>query len=108
MHVPNLGIGGRYGVETVILVLSVVKHTTLPSVVTLEQVKILRNGTGFCHSSVAWWKTLCTSDISYRSDSSIQRALRSSAYYQVVRKGYLIETSISLSLSAASARFHLR
>jgi hypothetical protein len=53
MHVPNLGIGRRYGVETVILVLPIIKHTTLPSVVTLEQVKVIRNGTDFCHSSVA-------------------------------------------------------
>lgn len=53
MYVPNLGIVRRYGVETVILVFPVVKHTTLPSVVTLEQMKVLRNETDFCHSSVA-------------------------------------------------------
>jgi hypothetical protein len=53
MHIPNLGIGRRYGVETVILVPPIVKHTTLPSVVTLEQAKVLRNGADFCHSSVA-------------------------------------------------------
>ena len=37
MHVPNLGIVRGYGVETMILILPIVKHTTLPSAVTLEQ-----------------------------------------------------------------------
>jgi hypothetical protein len=43
MHVPDLGVGRRYGVETMILVLPIVKHTTFPSVATSEQVKVPRN-----------------------------------------------------------------
>jgi hypothetical protein len=43
MHVPNFGISRRYSIEAMILVFPIVKHTTFPSVVTLEQVKISRN-----------------------------------------------------------------
>ena len=43
MHVPDLGVRRRYGVETMILVLPIVKHTTFPSIATSEQEKVPRN-----------------------------------------------------------------
>ena len=64
MYTPNLEVGRWYAVETTVLVLPIVKHPTFPSVMMLERVQVLINGTDFCHSSVACWKTLCTSDIS--------------------------------------------
>ncbi len=36
-NIPNLWIGRRYGVETAVLVLPVVEHSTFPSTAGLEQ-----------------------------------------------------------------------